>query len=161
MCQNGKNSGKSNAEESVRDKKAELQAKLDRYLGGQKPLTDQNFSQCYGHAPQPIGETRAEKAARFEEMQRKLYGKEVIGRFANDHKEEPEELPDGIEKEDLRNRGVRYMGTDNYSDGRLVYLFTMNGRNEKDWGTVLAVKPAENGILHALDKKLEERKKSA
>ena len=158
MCQKEKKSVKPNANGPARDRRAEI---LDRHLGGQKPLTDQNFSQCYEHAPQPIGESRTEKAARYEEMQKKLYGTEIQSRYGNDHKKEPEELPEGIKKEDLRNRGLRYMGTDNFSDGRVVYLFTMSEADKKDWGTVLAVKPVERGILRALDEKLDEKRKSA
>jgi|GEM_PF-7040898 len=158
MCPEVKKCDKPNAKDSVSAKKAELQAKLDRYLNGVKPLEEQKATYCLGHAPQPIAEEeRAAKAARYEALQAQLYGTEVKARFANDHEKEPDELPAGIEKKDLRNRGVRYMGTDNYSDGKLVYLFTVSEADGKDWGTVLAVKPEEKGILHALDEKLAQR----
>lgn len=167
MCPEVKNSGKKNSTDSVRNRKAALQAKMDSYLKSQKPLEEQSSVYCHGYPPRKIEETHEERAKRMAEANVRLEVyfasngalDELGGNRTKFGKEtEEEKLPEGVGKEDLSRRGVRFMGTDTYSDGRVVYLFTIKEKDEKDWGTVLAVKPANKDLLTALDEKLKERK---
>ncbi len=105
---------------------------------------------------EPAIEDRAAKAARYEAILAGLYGKKcMLGQC--DNREDPTELPAGIEKEDLVKRGLRFKGTDKRLDGRIVYLFTVEEeKDEKEPGTALTIYQANrNSMLAEIDEKIK------
>lgn len=125
MCTNMKKNDNVFAKDAASARKADLQARLDSYFKKTNPL---------------------------EEQKPRVWA--VRGRYGTDSLAEPEELPPGIEKEDLRKRKVLYRGPMDGANGRRVYLFVVRERNDSDWGTSIAIESNETPLLEALDKKL-------
>jgi hypothetical protein len=152
MCPKVESSGKSNANAPVRERKAELQARLDKYFIGAKPLVG-------SYAAAETAVERSERAARIDARLREYFAsngvidelgnrEKVFGRFARAE----ESLPEGIDEESLQKRRLKFHGTEK-NRSPPVYSFTWQNKGHE---TTFTVSVTEENILGILDRKIEK-----